>query len=152
MQVNICHRLIKNMIEKGEVFVSTHGGGYYNVLTRNIPKGVYASKPYVIGQNVKKLEGQLLLHRTKNSICIGNGMHIVDDYGQFINHSFEPNTKIEFNNIIAIKNIEKYEEITIGHNESYEPGMDSFGVIDGMSNIVFPTIILNDLVKDVDVD
>jgi SET domain-containing protein len=43
-------------------------------------------------------------------------MHIIDDYGKFINHSSQPNTTIKLNNIIAIRNIEKYEEITINHD------------------------------------
>jgi hypothetical protein len=49
MQVNICHRLIKDMIGKGEYFLFNKGGNCYSVITQNIPKGVYATKKYKIG-------------------------------------------------------------------------------------------------------
>ena len=45
-------------------------------------------------------------------------MHIVDKYGSFINHSFQPNVSIQGNLIIAIKNINIQDEITFNYNES----------------------------------
>jgi hypothetical protein len=115
MRVNICHRLIKNMIQHGENFINNH---YGCIISENIPKGLYATKTYAIGDIVKKLEGELVLKPTRKSIHIGNGMHVIDNYGKYINHSFEPNTRIESNNIIAITEINPYDEITFNYNDT----------------------------------
>ena len=45
-------------------------------------------------------------------------MHVTDKYGSYINHSFDPNTKIVGNKVVAIKNIFKNDEITFNYNES----------------------------------
>lgn len=124
MQVNICHRLIKSMIENGEIF-------WDDSMIKTIPKCVYATRSYAIGEIVKKLEGKLVLEPTRESIHIGNGMHIIDNYGQFINHSFEPNTRIDSNNIVAIKEIAQYEEITFNYNDT-EINMTNPFEVDGI--------------------
>ncbi len=112
MQVNISHRLIKSMIQKGNCFLSE------NMFVVDLPKALYAIKPFNVGETIRILEGKLVLQPTRESIHIGNGQHVIDKYGKFINHSFKPNTKIELNNVIAIQNIEKYDEITFNYNES----------------------------------
>ena len=85
---------------------------------QNLPKGLYATKKHNTGDIIHKLQGKLVLEPTRESIHIGYGLHIIDEFGQFINHSFEPNVKIEINNIVAIKDIEQFEEITYNYNES----------------------------------
>lgn len=118
MQVNICHRLIKNMIKNGESFLRRYGSDDYVVITQNMPKGVYATKTYKIGEIIIELKGELVLKPTRESIHIGHGMHVIDKYGKYINHSFDPNTRIEINKVIAIKEINLYDEITFNYNES----------------------------------
>jgi hypothetical protein len=117
MQVNICHRLIKNMTENGYVFFDNCRINRYINLS-DIPKGLYATKDFNTGEIITKLKGELNLIPTRESIHIGNGLHVIDSYGRFINHSFEPNTRIEFNNVVAIKDIKKYDEITFNYNET----------------------------------
>ena len=121
MEVNICPRLIEIMIKNGTNFIY-NSSNYYN--TDSLPKGLYSTKIYNEGDIIRELRGVLLLKPSKYSIHIGNGLHVIDDYGQYINHSFEPNTKIEQNKVICIKRIEIYDEITFNYNES-EINMDS---------------------------
>jgi len=102
------------MIEHGQHFINHTGC----IISADIPKGLYATRTYAIGDVILKLQGKLVLQPTKESIHIGNEMHVIDKYGQYINHSFEPNTQIELNNIIAIKEIKQYDEITFNYNES----------------------------------
>lgn len=116
MQVNVCHRLLKFRIERGEKFIDTYNARNTNF--DSIPRGLYATRSYAIGEIVLKLQGKLVLYPTRESIHIGNGMHVIDKYGEYINHSFEPNTRIVFNNVTAIKEIKQYEEITFNYNES----------------------------------
>lgn len=113
MQVNLCHRLIKEGIENGVCFFSSH-----YMWKDNLPQGLYTTKDFKEGDILRKLHGELVLNPTRESIHIGNGMHVIDEYGQYINHSFEPNVKIELNNVIALRDIKKYEEITFNYNES----------------------------------
>lgn len=109
MEVNYCHRLIKYEIEKGVNFRKGH---------QRIPCGVYATKDYKSGEIVRTLNGDLILQPIRESIHIGNNMHVIDEYGKYINHSFEPNTEIVINKIVAKRDIKQYEEITFDYNES----------------------------------
>jgi len=125
MEVNICYRLIRQMINKGTNFCSkfdTVNGMRAEVTTNamsQIPKGLYATKNYTKDSIIHRLEGVLCLKPTKESIHIGNGLHVIDKfYGKYINHSFEQNTKIELNKIIAIRDINKGEELTFNYNDS----------------------------------
>ena len=83
MQVNICHRLIKNMIEHGQNFINH----YRCIISENIPKGVYATRTYAIGDIVLKLEGDLVLHlwTFKTPILKSLGNYCFINYYSFIN-------------------------------------------------------------------
>ena len=81
-------------------------------------KGVFATKNYKINDIIHILDGEVKLIPNKYSIEIGKDMHIIDDYGKFINHSFSPNAKIDENKVIAIKNISSGEEICYNYNDS----------------------------------
>jgi len=113
MEVNICARIIDKMIRNGENFVSQYGSvaGY-------IPRGVFATQPFKTGETVRELSGRLYNNPTRTSIHIGNNMHVEDDLGRYINHSFEPNVKVEINKLIAIKDINIHDEITFNYNET----------------------------------
>lgn len=118
MQINICHRLIKHMIEKGHVFSYSLTVNQTTIPCNGVPLGVYTTKKYSSGDVITVLSGELRLKPTKSSIHIGNGMHVIDKYGQYINHSFDPSTRIENNKVIAIKDLDMYEEITFNYNDT----------------------------------
>lgn len=111
MRIDYSHRLLKYMIENGK---NVSQDCTYD----DLPKAVYATQCYKNGDVVRKLEGILVLEPTRESIHIGNGMHVIDKFGKYINHSFDSNTKIYLNNIIAIKDIKSHDEITFNYNES----------------------------------
>ena len=115
MEVNICPRLISKMHEQGTKFCDNINA---TINTNAIPKGLYAKKTYKKGEVIHQLEGRLVLRPTRESIHIGNNLHVIDIYGQYINHSFDPNTKLELNKVVAIKDIEIRDEITFNYNES----------------------------------
>ena len=110
MNVNVSHRLLKQKIEQGYNF--------YWSSAHDFPKATYALKNYNEGDIIRKLEGKIVDTPTRESIHIGDNKHVIDAFGSFINHSFEPNTKIVGNNVIAIKDINQYEEITFNYNDS----------------------------------
>lgn len=64
------------------------------------------------------LSGPEIENPTRTSIQIGEGRHIEDYYGQFINHSFTPNTYVMNGCIIAEQTIKPGDEITFNYNEN----------------------------------
>jgi hypothetical protein len=113
MQVNICPRLIEKMIKNGHKFISNS-----KTLYDFPPFGIYATKTYKSNEIIYVMTGKLLNTPTQKSIHIGDNMHLVDEFGQYINHSFDPNVRIEGNKLIAIKDIDIYDEITYNYNDS----------------------------------
>jgi hypothetical protein len=118
MQVNICPRIIQNLILNGTNFATYNINGQYVSRSGGIPLGLYATKIYKKDEIIYTMSGNLLTTPTSKSIHIGGNMHLEDTYGQYINHSFNPNIRIEANKLIAIKDINMYDEITFNYNES----------------------------------
>lgn len=75
-----------------------------------------ASRNYKKNSLIKKLQGKILKKPTKFTIEIGPSKHILDKYGIYMNHSFNPNCKIFNQSIISIKNIKKGDELTFNYN------------------------------------
>lgn len=94
-------------------------------------KGLFVSKNFKIGDIIFILSGEIFDYPSRESIHIGNNKHIVDEYGSYINHSFDPTVKISGKMIVAIKNINKGDEITFNYNEN-EINMASPFVVDGI--------------------
>lgn len=70
------------------------------------------------GEKVFELCGTMLIFPTRESIYIGNDIHIVDKMGAFMNHSFDPNCKIDSLNVVAIKPIIPGDALTFNYNEN----------------------------------
>ena len=121
MQVNICSRLIEKFNKRGTTYVYMLND-YSRKIVMNqyevIPLGLYATKCYKINDIVRIMTGNLLNISTQKSIHIGDNMHLEDKYGQYVNHSFHPNVKVVSNKLIAIQDINMYDEITFNYNES----------------------------------
>lgn len=80
--------------------------------------GLFAKKSVKQGDIIFVLTGQKLNHPTRESIHIGDGVHIVDEYGMFINHSFTPSAIISNSNVVANIDISEGDEITFNYNDS----------------------------------
>ena len=81
-------------------------------------------KGLILRKSVKKdeivfvLSGRIFNQPTRESIHIGNNKHIYDEYGIYINHSFEPSVRIEGLNVVALKDLQNGDEITFNYNET----------------------------------
>jgi hypothetical protein len=80
--------------------------------------GLFSTEHYSTGDLIRKLEGPIVDKPTRTSIEIGNGRHIEDIYGIYMNHSFHPSCKIHHGYIVAIKKITKGEELTFNYTDS----------------------------------
>lgn len=83
-------------------------------------KGLYATKYYSLNSIIFELKGEILSEPTRESIRIGENAHIIDSYGIYMNHSFEPTCKIVNNCVIALKDINIGDELNFNYNESEE--------------------------------
>ena len=97
-----------------------------------VGKGLFALQKFDVGQVVFTLSGTILDKPIRESIHVGNGVHILDERGAYINHSFDPTTIIDNVNVVALKIIDKDDEITFNYNES-EINMASPFYVNGVS-------------------
>lgn len=119
MKVNVCPRLIEKMNKNGISFAKEQRPGIYMLdCELQLPLGLYATKSYKKDDVIYTMSGNLTNKPSQKSIYIGDDMHLEDKFGQYINHSFEPNVKIERNKLIALKPIDKYDELTFNYNEN----------------------------------
>lgn len=81
-------------------------------------RGLFVKTAHLKGSIIYRLVGTIDNKPTRESIYIGNGEHIYDEYGIFMNHSFTPNTEINGRNIIALENILSGDEITFDYNSN----------------------------------
>jgi hypothetical protein len=113
MEVNICPRLCEKMIKNGHRFLTDT-----NTLRDQPPIGLYSIKSYKSNELVHVMSGKMSNVPTRKSIHIGDNMHLEDDFGQYINHSFNPNIKVVGNKLISIQDINMYDELTFNYNDS----------------------------------
>lgn len=81
-------------------------------------KGLFSTKKYTKGERVHTLIGEIYDKPTRETIRIGYGRHIYDNYGIFINHSFNPNIYIYVNRIFALHDINIDDELVFNYNEN----------------------------------
>ena len=64
------------------------------------------------------LKGEITTSPTKYTIEIGIKQHIYDEWGIYMNHSFNPTTRIEGKNVISIRDIQIGDELNFNYNIS----------------------------------
>lgn len=81
-------------------------------------KGLFTTKCYKKGETVHTLEGEIQSVPSRESIHIGDGRHICDQYGKYVNHSFQPTVWVNGVHLVAIRDLDADEEITFNYNDS----------------------------------
>jgi len=81
-------------------------------------KGLYSTKNYNVGEIIFILEGEIFDYPTKHTIHIGDNKHIIDKFGFYMNHSFNPTTRIDGKNVVALVDIKEGDEINFNYNDS----------------------------------
>ena len=85
-------------------------GGFCSIHTsENIKSGEIV---YILSDENK------LSEPTRTSIQVSEDIHIEDDIGKLINHSCRPSCEIKGYNIIALRDIHRYTEITFDYTKS----------------------------------
>ena len=88
------------------------------VIETDTGKGLFSENVYVYGDIIHRLEGPIYNKPSRTTIEIGEGKHIDDEYGIYMNHSFNPSCKIENRCIVALNNINIGDELTFNYNEN----------------------------------
>jgi len=92
--------------------------------------GLFSTSKYKKGDVIFVLVGEIFDVPCRESIHIGNNKHIIDKFGIYINHSFNPSVYIDGTNVVACHDINCGEEIVFNYNES-EINMAAPFIIDG---------------------
>ena len=79
---------------------------------------IYNSKTISKNTIIYKLSGIILDKPTRTSIQITEQSHIEDNFGRYMNHSCNPNCKIEHGCIVSLCNIMKGNEITFDYTKN----------------------------------
>jgi len=90
----------------------------YIVETKNMGKGVFASKDFDIGDLVLEFSGEQVLPTPGvHTLQIGLDKHLlVDEPYRYVNHSCNPNCGIkDETKLVAMKHVKKGEEITFDY-------------------------------------
>lgn len=102
-----------------------------NSLTIN-GKGLFSTKKYRKNEIIFTLSGKEFPYPTRETIHIGNNVHIYDSFGIFINHSFSPTIYIHGKDVCALRDIEPDEELVFNYNEN-EINMAAPFSVDGVA-------------------
>ena len=84
----------------------------------NNSRALVAAVPFPPGALIRQLVGQENDTPTRTSIQVGNGRHIEDDFGSFVNHSCDPSAIIENGCLVALKQIDVGNEITFDYKKN----------------------------------
>lgn len=71
-----------------------------------------------LGNIIFELDGPILDKPTRTSIQIMKGQHIEDSYGQYMNHSCEPNCVIDGKKVINILPIKNGDSLRFNYNDN----------------------------------
>jgi hypothetical protein len=80
--------------------------------------GLHTKHSHKKGDIIFTLSGTINTFPTRESIYIGNGHHIYDNWGIYMNHSFTPTTSIDGTGVYAIDDIQPGTELSFNYNES----------------------------------
>ena len=94
-------------------------------------KALYATKSYKKDDIVFKLSGVVYDHPTRETIRVCDNIHVHDDYGIYMNHSFTPTCYIDNYNVKALIDINPKDELTFNYNEN-EIDMANPFIVDGI--------------------
>lgn len=64
--------------------------------------GLYATQPYGPQEIIHVLTGPTFAYPTRETIYVGNNVHVDDRFGRYMNHAFTPNTYIRGYEIVAL--------------------------------------------------
>ena len=87
---------------------------------KNIPgqSGIFAKEAFASGDTILYLNGEVAQVPSRTSIQTGEGRHIEDKIGAFINHNCSPSCKIDGPRVVALKKINPNDEITFDYSDS----------------------------------
>jgi len=80
--------------------------------------GLFTTRKFKKGETVRVLNGEITDYPTKYTIHVGNNIHVLDEFGVFVNHSFQPSAKVDGFALVALHDLEEGDEITFNYNES----------------------------------
>ena len=81
-------------------------------------QALFSLEKYKSNEIVFVLDGEIKTTPTKYTIEISKTEHIIDEWGIYMNHSFNPTTKIIGRNVVALCDIDIGDELNFNYNVS----------------------------------
>tara|TARA_B110000881_G_scaffold133520_1_gene117410 strand:+ start:3950 stop:4303 length:354 start_codon:yes stop_codon:yes gene_type:complete len=91
---------------------------YVKYSSRVQGKALFTDNPYKRGDIVHVLFGKELRTPTRLSIEIEPDLHVLDDWGIYMNHSSTPSVYIRGFHVVALRDIESGDEIHFDYNKN----------------------------------
>ncbi len=79
--------------------------------------GAFTGKHYKAGDVVEDIRGQVMNHATMYTFQVAPGIHVLpDSAARFVNYLCQPNCAVQGLDIVALRDLELGEEITVDYN------------------------------------
>lgn len=90
--------------------------------------GAFVTKSFKAGETLFILEGHIILSPTRTSVQVSEQEHIEDALAGRLNHSCEPNAKIDrmTRSFVSLRDIAAGEEITFNYNDNEDKLAEPF--------------------------
>ena len=90
--------------------------------------GVFVVEGFKKGDVLFKMQGSIVKTPSRTSVQIGSGKHIEDKIAGHVNHSCQPNAKIDHQtqSFVCLRDIKQGEEITFNYNENEDSLAEPF--------------------------
>ena len=80
--------------------------------------GLFSTEDFLENTIIHRLDGPIYETPSRTTIEIGVNKHVDDEFGIYMNHSFEPNCIIKDECIVSLKSIKIGDELTFNYNEN----------------------------------
>ncbi len=93
-------------------------------------KGLFTTRFVPRKTIVHTLQGEPTT-QSRTTIHVGDGQHVNDSFGIYLNHSFDPNCKIVRRDVVAIRDIQVNEHLTFDYTVNEPTIVSEFQTADG---------------------
>ena len=80
--------------------------------------GLFSTEDFLENTVIHRLEGPIYENPSRTTIEMSDNKHIDDEFGIYMNHSFEPNCIIKDECIVSLKLIKKGDELTFDYSQN----------------------------------
>jgi hypothetical protein len=81
-------------------------------------KAIVVAADYGSNTVLRRLQGRSFDAPSKHSVCVAPGVHVLDRFGMYLNHSCAPSARVESGYLITSRELYPGTEVTIDYRKS----------------------------------